>query len=140
MTTDPPASPTTEADLIGRCIARYGVESAPAVTELVAALAAAREQIAVLQRFKDWVHAYLDNKGVPKEVQDSHLAAGCRIGGRLDWVFGQIAAKDAEIERLKAACEMVLKRWTFDNDQQHTHNWHDRTDCTEAIRAALSRT
>lgn len=40
-----------------------------------------------LQAFKDWVHAYLDAKGVPKEFPDGqHTREGCRIGDRLDWL------------------------------------------------------
>ena len=48
-----------------------------------------------------------------------------------------LAQMIAENERLRAACEMVLKRWTFDNYQQHTHSWHDRSDCFDVIRTAL---
>jgi hypothetical protein len=47
-----------------------------------------------LRAFKDWVHTYLDDKGVPHHPPGIHGAAGCRIGDRMDWVF-------AEIERLK---------------------------------------
>ena len=42
-----------------------------------------------------------------------------------------------ELIALRNACEMVLKRWTFNADQQPTHNWHDRADCFDAIHAAL---
>ena len=48
-----------------------------------------------------------------------------------------LAARDAELARLREAVEMVRKRWTFSNDQQHTHNWHDMADCFEAIHKAL---
>lgn len=53
-------------------------------------------EIEKLQRFKDWVHAYLDAKGIPAEIDGPHSAEGCRIGDRMDYVF-------AEIARLKAA-------------------------------------
>lgn len=43
-----------------------------------------------LQLFKDWVHAYLDSKGVPHHPPGSHGAEGCRIGDRLDWVMAQV--------------------------------------------------
>lgn len=44
-----------------------------------------------LQKFKDWVHAYLDARGVPAEFPDgSHTREGCRIGDRMDWVFAQL--------------------------------------------------
>ena len=41
-------------------------------------------------------------------------------------------------EALLAACKMVLRRWTFNNDQHHTHSWHDMADCAEVIRAAIA--
>ena len=38
-------------------------------------------------KFKEYVHARLDEMKVPHEVPESeHTKAGCRIGGRLDWV------------------------------------------------------
>lgn len=40
---------------------------------------------------------------------------------------------------LLGACQMVLERWTFNNDQQHTHTWHDMQDCAEVIRAAMAK-
>lgn len=54
-----------------------------------------------LQAFKDWVHAYLDGKSVPHHPPGTHGAAGCRIGDRMDWLFGQFAELRAEVERLK---------------------------------------
>lgn len=46
-----------------------------------------REQRDALQRFKDYAHQRLDGMGVPTVVEYSpHTKAGCRIGGRLDWV------------------------------------------------------
>lgn len=40
-----------------------------------------------LQSFKDWVHAYLDGKGIPHHPPGVHGAEGCRIGDRMDYVF-----------------------------------------------------
>jgi hypothetical protein len=40
---------------------------------------------------------------------------------------------------LLAACQLVLRRWTFDSHQQHTHSWHDMQDCAEIIRAAIAK-
>jgi hypothetical protein len=56
------------------------------------------------EAFKAWTHAYLDKKGVPSVIEDEHLVAGCRIGGRMDWVF----AKIAELER---AIEAIRDKW-----------------------------
>lgn len=48
---------------------------------------------AKLQAFKDWVHAYLDARGVPKEFPDGeHTKCGCRIGDRMDHVFAELEA------------------------------------------------
>lgn len=44
------------------------------------------------QAFKDYVHQRLDAMGVPHSVPESeHDKAGCRIGGRLDFVEARIA-------------------------------------------------
>lgn len=49
-----------------------------------------REKVAKLQAFKDWVHKYLDDHGVPTHLPGPHSAEGCRIGDRMDWVFSQL--------------------------------------------------
>lgn len=44
------------------------------------------------QRFKDYVHSRLDKMGVPHSVPTSeHDKAGCRIGGRLDYIEHRLA-------------------------------------------------
>lgn len=58
----------------------------------VTALVAENEKLA---KFKAWVHAYLDSKGIPHHPPGTHGAEGCRIGDRMDFVF-------AEIDRLRA--------------------------------------
>lgn len=59
------------------------------ILALCAALEQAERERDALQRFKDWVHAYLDSKGVPNHPPGTHGAAGCRIGDRMDWVMKQ---------------------------------------------------
>ena len=45
------------------------------------------EKLADALRFKRWVHAFLDNAGVPKEFPDGkHTKEGCRIGDRMEWL------------------------------------------------------
>lgn len=44
-----------------------------------------------LQRFKSYVHARLDQMGVPTHPNGPHSAEGCRIGDRLDCLFSMIA-------------------------------------------------
>lgn len=59
-----------------------------------------RSEVAKLQGFKDYVHRRLDEAGVPTHPEGQHAAEGCRIGERLDLVFG-------ERDRLRGA----LRRW-----------------------------
>lgn len=40
---------------------------------------------------------------------------------------------------LLAACKLVLQRWTFSEDQIHTHTWHDMQDCREVLLAAVAK-
>ncbi len=58
------------------------IASAP---DLLAERDQLREQVAKLQAFKDFCHAYLDAHGVPHHPPGIHGAEGCRIGDRLDW-------------------------------------------------------
>lgn len=59
----------------------------PGWREEVSEIADLKTRLAERQAFKDWVHAYLDGKGVPHHPPGTHGAAGCRIGDRMDWVF-----------------------------------------------------
>src|SRR5262245_33619925 len=63
-----------------------------------------------LQAFKDWVHAYLDSKGITSDPGGSHSVEGCRIGDRLDLVFGMIdALTEAEL-KIREECLQALDR------------------------------
>lgn len=115
----------------------------PGADEAVATLIASHQALldenrslqvlaAKLQAFKDWVHAYLDAHGVPKEFPDgSHSKEGCRIGDRMDWVvkcMGATSAEDAlraqnkaavqEIERLRGELEEAKRRAPAVQNQQ----------------------
>ncbi len=48
------------------------------------------DEIDKRQKFKDWVHAYLDTHGVPHHPPGTHGAAGCRIGDRMDWLMERL--------------------------------------------------
>lgn len=63
-----------------------------------------------LQRFKDWVHAYLDQHGVPHHPSGPHGAEGCRIGDRMDWLM---AGRD----RLLAACKDTVAHFEIGTEQ-----------------------
>lgn len=45
----------------------------------------------------------------------------------------------AAAPKLLDALRVVLDRWTFDSHQQHTHNWHDWSDCKAVIDAAVAK-
>ena len=50
----------------------------------------AQQRIKELQAFKDYTHKRLDDAGIPIDPESPHKEAGCRIGGRLDFVFERI--------------------------------------------------
>jgi hypothetical protein len=72
-----------------------------------------QQNVAKLQAFKDYVHDRLDKMGVPVDPESPHKAAGCRIGGRIDFVESQSATIKELVEALEAvmACfpKEVLK-------------------------------
>lgn len=45
---------------------------------------------------------------------------------------------EAAAAEMRRALEMVRSYWTFDNYQQHTHNWHDWQACKVIYDKALS--
>ena len=55
------------------------------------------------EKFKAFVHRYLDDAGVPHEIDDKHLKAGCRIGGRLDFVLSGKATAESKVKELLEA-------------------------------------
>jgi hypothetical protein len=85
---------------------RYKDASALAA-RLARDLAAANTRAEKLQAFKDYVHKRLDDAGVPADPDSPHKAEGCRIGGRLDRVFSDLAAARAELNMLKAGLGAV---------------------------------
>lgn len=61
-----------------------------AVLDLVAMCKSLEEERRKLAAFKAWVHSYLDSHGVPTDPGGTHSAEGCRIGDRMDLVFGEL--------------------------------------------------
>lgn len=47
-------------------------------------------EVAKLREFKAYVHNRLDEAGVPEDPPSQHREKGCRIGGRLDWLFAEL--------------------------------------------------
>lgn len=54
-----------------------------------------------LRKFKEWVHAYLDAKGIPTHPDGPHSKDGCRIGDRMDLVFAELDQLKADNHRLR---------------------------------------
>ena len=66
------------------------------------------DELGKLQAFKDYVHKRLDDAGVPIDPDSPHKAAGCRIGGRLDFVLIKERETIKELkEELKKALEYI---------------------------------
>ena len=74
-----------------------------AKADMGAALAAEVDELRAerdkLQRFKDWVHAYLDAHGVPHHPPGVHGSEGCRIGDRMDWVFTRLRTMETALQK-----------------------------------------
>jgi hypothetical protein len=91
----------TEVDAL---IARLGSSDwrvvLAAVPEAAAALAAQAQRIAKQGEFKSYTHQRLDELGVPHTVPSPHTDAGCRVGGRFDWVAQRIAELEREVALL----------------------------------------
>lgn len=67
-----------------------------------------------LKAFKEYVHERLDKAGAPAQVDDEHLAAGCRIGGRLDWLEKELAKEREEHRWTMAGADIEARealRW-----------------------------
>ena len=61
-------------------------------TVIYETIAELRAEVERLQAFKNWVHKYLDDHGVPHHPPGPHGAEGCRIGDRMDYVFHVLLA------------------------------------------------
>jgi hypothetical protein len=84
---------------------RLAAENERLRTERVALLLAADAG----ERFKAFVHAYLDQHSVPHgDPTNQHQIEGCRIGARLDLLFADRDRLAGEVERLRAALGEAL--------------------------------
>lgn len=62
----------------------------------------AEAKLAEREKFKAWVHEYLDSKGVPHHPPGTHGDHGCRIGDRMDWVWAGIDELKAKLAKMEA--------------------------------------
>ncbi len=86
--------------------------------------------------FPDWNN----NSRIVVKTTDSDTARGDAIA--IAALHNASPALLAELEALRAvrdAAKKVRKRWRFDNNQQHTHSWHDMEDVCGEIDRALAK-
>lgn len=87
-------------------------ETAYGLMRSLAEFEAERAKAEKLQRFKDWVHNYLDKRGVPHHPPGVHGAEGCRIGDRMDWLMAKVAGLEVENARLQSlASYQMATEW-----------------------------
>lgn len=72
---------------------------------LTAELDAVQKERDALQRFKSWVHNYLDQHDVPHHPPGTHGAEGCRIGDRMDWLTSKLDTAQARCVELERAIQ-----------------------------------
>lgn len=60
-----------------------------------------RQRLEAAEAFKTWVHSFLDGKGVPHDPDpEENARCGCRIGGRMRWLFAKLATAEAKLNRV----------------------------------------
>lgn len=79
-----------------------------------AAVISLLDVLADRERFKAWVHDYLDTHAVPHHPPGTHGASGCRIGDRMDWLMGQLAEAKAERDAERAEDLALFQRHDCD--------------------------
>ena len=98
---------------------RWGSFDRLLVGVLLAAIDAERLRADKLQAFKEFVHRYLSQHGVPEgDPENPHQKEGCRIGARLDLLLAERDRLAALLEGLahddgdvKATGEYVARRF-----------------------------
>jgi isopentenyl phosphate kinase len=81
-----------------------------------------QQELERLKKFKDYVHDRLDKMGVPVDPESPHKAAGCRIGGRLDYVERLKNSKPVEKEDQEELAEEVVNViWNLGEDSSLLH-------------------
>lgn len=88
----------TVAELVAelRLISRSG-DAVGSGIWIVANAAAIADRLEAGEKFKKWVHDYLDGKGIPTHPDGPHSKEGCRIGDRMDMVFARLAAAEKRV-------------------------------------------
>ena len=77
-----------------------------------------------------------DTKAVGGPVSDYSIsydeqAVVNRVAAEVERMKGDLAALRA---KMAETAKIVDRYWTFNDNQQHTHTWHDKQDALAAIR------
>lgn len=95
------------------CIRRELVVNAAAeLASLRSRIAALKGELVKKEAFKVYTHQRLSELGAPHEVPESeHTKAGCRVGGRFDWVEERLEDTEGELELIssKLAAESAAR-------------------------------
>lgn len=76
-------------------------------------------RLAAADKFKEWVHAFLDGKGVPADPDpEGNAEHGCRISGRMKWIFDRLAAAEQERDQWRKELDNISAELA--NEGPHT--------------------
>jgi hypothetical protein len=80
----------------GRILERPYADPDDELALLARSLVRSNERAEKLQKFKDWVHGWLDGQDVPADpYPDKTAISGCRISGRLEWMLSRCCYREA---------------------------------------------
>ena len=97
------------------------------IAAIAGAIQAERNKADALAAFKAWTHSWLDAHGVPADPDpEKTRATGCRIGGRMEWLW---ARRDALREELKVARDALQESARMLCEQCADGEEHDTESC-----------
>lgn len=98
---------------------------------------------------RPWRAGYTEEKAVVirAEKEDGQPYLAMMVTNRLSMddveanadLIVKAVNRDHLFEEMVMACEMVLERWRFNNNQHHAHTWHDMQDCRAVIVPLLAK-
>lgn len=109
------------------------------ITGSVEAIQAMQDELQKLRAYKTYVDQRLSELGAPWEVPESkHTAAGCRVGGRFDWVAGRLSGLIEANDKARRAMDFAasdLRQWRqlgrYQRDRSPDYS-HDPLCATDA--------
>lgn len=122
------------------CEGMIGASTESALVELITLARSLDEKAQALLKFKQWVHAYLDEQGVPTQFPEGkHSKEGCRIGDRLDYLVDSLDEKaQREIARLQKMVESLSERVASQSELLEKRAESDKPDSESPKQVAPS--